>query len=45
MNPEPGEIEEAARWCLLQDVSEPFRELLESILEELGYGDIGKGLP
>ena len=45
MNPEPGEIEEAARWCLSQDVSEPFRGLLESILEELGYGDIGRRLP
>lgn len=45
MNPEPGEIEKAARWCLSQDVSEPFRGLLESILEELGYGDIGRRLP
>jgi hypothetical protein len=45
MNPEPGEIEEAARWCLSQDVSEPFRELLELILEELGYGDVGRELP
>jgi hypothetical protein len=45
MNPEPGEIDQAARWCLSQDVSEPFRELLKLILEELGYGDIGRGLP
>lgn len=45
MNPGPGEIEQAAMWCLSQDISEPFRELLESILEELGYGDIGRKLP
>jgi hypothetical protein len=45
MNPEPGEIEQAARWCLSQDVSEPFRQLLLAILEELGYGDIGRRLP
>jgi hypothetical protein len=45
INPEPGEIEQAAQWCLSQDVSEPFRRLLESLLEELGYGDIIKRLP
>ena len=45
MNPEPGEIEQAARWCLSQDVSEPFRQLLLEILEELGYGDISRRLP
>jgi len=45
LKPEPGELEYAARWCLSQDVSEPFRELLESILVELGYGDIGRELP
>ncbi len=44
MNPEPGEIEQAAKWCLSQDVSEPFRELLVAMLEELGYGDISRGL-
>ena len=45
MNPEPGEMKQAAMWCLSQDVSEPFRELLELILEELGYGDIARELP
>jgi hypothetical protein len=45
MNPNPYEIEAAARWCLSQDVSEPFRDLLKSILEELGHGDIGGRLP
>ncbi len=45
LKPEPGEIENAARWCLSRDISEPFRVLLESILEELGYGDIGRRLP
>lgn len=45
MNPNPDEMEAAARWCLLQDVSEPFRDLLKSILEELGHGDIGRRLP
>ena len=40
LNPNPDEIEAAAQWCLLQDVSEPFRDLLKSILEELGHGDI-----
>lgn len=45
MNPNPDEIEAAARWCLSQDVSKPFNVLLKSILEELGYGDIGRRLP
>ncbi len=45
LSPNPDEIEAAARWCLFQDVSEPFRDLLKSILEELGYGDIGRRLP
>ena len=45
MNPESGEIEQAAGWCLSQDVSEPFRQLLLEILEELGYGDISRRLP
>jgi hypothetical protein len=45
LNPNPDEIEAAAMWCLTQDVSEPFRDLLKSILEELGYGDIGRRLP
>ena len=45
MNPSADEIEAAAKWCLSQDVSEPFRDLLKSILEELGHGDIGGRLP
>jgi hypothetical protein len=45
LSPNPDEIEAAARWCLSQDVSEPFRDLLKSVLEELGYGDIGRRLP
>lgn len=45
LNPQPDEVELAARWCLSQDVSEPFRRLLESVLEELGHGDIGRRLP
>ena len=44
MNPDPGEVEKAARWCLSQDVSEPFRELLKAMLEESGYGDISRKL-
>jgi hypothetical protein len=45
MNPNLEEMEAAARWCLSQDVSKPFSELLKSILEELGYGDIARELP
>lgn len=44
MSPDRDEIEKAAGWCLSQDVSEPFKELLLTILEELGYGDIAGGL-
>ncbi|MHB8895689.1 MAG: hypothetical protein ACYC99_11015 [Candidatus Geothermincolia bacterium] len=42
-----GEREVALVVCggAAQDVSEPFRELLAAILEELGYGDIGRRLP
>jgi hypothetical protein len=45
LNPASEEIDAAASWCLSQDVSEPFRELLQSILEELGYEDVGRRLP
>ena len=45
LKPKPDELESAARWCLSQDVSAPFRELLKSILEEMGYGDINGRLP
>ncbi|MBU4175674.1 MAG: hypothetical protein KKB90_10340 [Actinobacteria bacterium] len=44
MKPNHSEMEQAARWCLTQDVSEPFRALLKAMLEELGYGYIGREL-
>lgn len=36
------ELEDAAKWVLTQDVSEPFRIILKDFLERSGYGTIAE---
>lgn len=42
LNPTGQEIEAAAEWCLTQDVSEGFRELLMDFLMRHGFGDVAE---
>lgn len=39
LQPTEGEIHLAARWCLKHDPSAGFREILISMLKQLGYGN------
>jgi len=43
-NPSPEEIEGAARWCMKQDPSEGFRQILVNMLQELGFEDVSRKL-
>jgi len=38
------ELESAARWVLTQDVSQPFKELLQDLLSRIGHGEIAEDL-
>lgn len=40
LQPSAAEIEAAARWCIMQDVSDGFRFLLNNLLEQLGYAHV-----
>jgi len=40
LKPKREELEQAARWCLTQDVSEAFRQLVQDFLRRHGHGDI-----
>ncbi|MBA7605485.1 hypothetical protein ES703_12618 [subsurface metagenome] len=42
LNPMEKELEDAAKWVLTQDVSEPFRIILKDFLERSGYGAIAE---
>jgi len=42
LNPMEKELEDAAKWVLTQDVSEPFRIILKDFLERSGYGTIAE---
>ena len=44
LKPSASEIAAAARWCLTQDVSPGFREILKDMLMKLGWGDVGAEL-
>jgi hypothetical protein len=39
LNPNPDEIEAAARWAMSHDVSEGFAMVLKGLLRKLGYAD------
>ncbi|MCK5862857.1 MAG: hypothetical protein KAH38_10250 [Candidatus Hydrogenedentes bacterium] len=45
LHPKSIELEQAARWTILRDNSEPFVHSLKSVLESLGYVDIAEKLP
>ena len=40
LKPEAGELLAAARWCMSQDPSEGFREMLGTVLHHLGHGTV-----
>ena len=42
--PTSEEIESAVRWVLTQDVSLPFKELLQELLTRIGHGEIAQNL-
>lgn len=42
LNPMEKELEDAAKWVLTQDGSEPFRIILKDFLERSGYGTIAE---
>lgn len=44
LGPSGREMEQAALWVLTQDVSEPFRMLLETLLKQIGYEDVAERL-
>ncbi|MCD4670128.1 MAG: hypothetical protein K8S14_06755 [Actinomycetia bacterium] len=44
LNPSSTEMENAARWCMKCDPSEGFRQILVSMLQQLGYGDVTERL-
>ena len=44
LGPSEDEMEQAARWVLTQDVSEPFRMLLAALLKRIGYHDVAERL-
>ena len=44
LEPSSREMEAAARWCLSQDPSEPFRSELVKILEWMDYEDVVRGI-
>ena len=40
LDPTPEELVEAARWCIMQDPSPGFRQVLEWFLQEEGHDDV-----
>ncbi len=44
LKPTSDELEKAARWCMTHDPSEPFKGLLKSVFEQLGYRDASERL-
>jgi hypothetical protein len=40
LKPTSAEIESAARWCMTQDISSPFRTILKDCLEMIGFSDV-----
>jgi len=44
LRPTADEMETAGRWAMTHDPSEPFRQTLISMLEQLGYADVASTL-
>ena len=44
LNPTDTELEVAARWAMTHDVSEPFREVLQQLLKEMGHDSVAQNI-
>ena len=44
LKPTSAEIRNAARWCIECDPSEGFKQILVSMLQQLGYSDVAARL-
>jgi len=44
LKPKEDEIENASRWCMTHDVSEPFKESLKGCLQSTGFGHVADRL-
>jgi len=44
LNPTADELERAARWSMTHDVSEAYRQILQGLLNHMGYSDVAKRL-
>jgi hypothetical protein len=44
LHPSPEEMMAAATWCLTQDASEAFPQIVRSCLEQIGYPDVAKSI-
>ncbi|MBI5629902.1 MAG: hypothetical protein HY921_03340 [Elusimicrobia bacterium] len=44
LNPSAQELEQAARWSMTHDVSEPYRGEVKRILKEMGHSDVAQRL-
>jgi len=44
LNPTAEELEQAARWSMTHDVSEGYRQILQGLLNHMGYSDVAKRL-
>lgn len=44
LNPSAQELEQAARWSMTHDVSEPYRGEVKRILKEMGHEDVAQRL-
>ncbi len=44
LSPSEEELTAAAKWCLTQDVSPGFREILQDMFVKLGWPDVGAGI-
>jgi hypothetical protein len=42
LNPDEGELTQAARWAMTHDVSPAFRQVMKTLLKELGYGKVAE---
>lgn len=44
LNPSADEVEKAALWCMIHDVSVAFKESLKGLLKHIGFGNVAERL-
>jgi len=44
LNPDEDELTQAARWAMTHDVSPGFRQVMKTLLKELGYGKVAESI-